>query len=112
MTIVTENPSTGLFDSKTGELAAWCIQLETGAIGNLQVNEKYYRRGLGESTVIEQRLKMSRELNCEIVGHIAHQNEASFGLTLKYGTLWIDNSSWIGVRKREPLKLIPLWSRL
>lgn len=112
MTIVMENPSTGLFDSKTGELAAWCIQLETGAVGNLQVIEKYYRRGLGESTVTEQKLKVSRELNCEIIGHTAHQNAASIGLSRKFGSMWIDNCSWIGVRKREPLKLIPLWSRL
>lgn len=113
MTIVTENPSTGLFDSKTGELAAWCIQLETGAMGNLQVEEKYHRKGLGESTLIEQRLKMLRDdPNRELVGHIAHQNAVSFGLSEKIGSMWIDNNSWIGVRKREKLELIPLWSRL
>lgn len=86
--------------------------LETGALGNLQVDENYYRRGFGELVYQAQLLKMGSEMKREIVAHIAHQNAASFHLSTKIGFEWIDNNSWIGFRQKEYPKLIPLWGTI
>jgi GNAT superfamily N-acetyltransferase len=111
-TLINENPSTGLFSNENGELAAWCLMLETGGMGNLQVDEKYYRKGFGEATYMKQALKLGKELGIELHGHIAHQNSISLKMSTKVGFEWIDSNSWIGVRQKEKLKFIPLWSRL
>lgn len=106
--IITHNPT----NTKTDELVAWCIMLENGAMGNLQVDEKYYRHGLGTVTEQAQALKVAKDLNRELFGHIAHQNIKSLNLSAKNKYKWIDNYSWIGVKRREAQKLIPLWGHL
>lgn len=86
--------------------------LETGAIGNLQVDEKYHRQGIGGLVALVQIAKVGKTLGREIVGHFAHQNEKSIKLADKNGNQWIDNYSWIGVKRRELPKLVPLWGHL
>lgn len=109
--VIEQNPSTGLFDSKTGELVAWCLMLETGSMGNLQVDERYDGRKFGQITYAVQMLKVAK--NREIFGHYVHQNAKSIYLAFnKGGHSWVDNNSWIGVKKRAPLKLVPLWGHL
>lgn len=86
--------------------------LETGGFGNLQVDKKFYGKGVGEATYITQVLKVSKDLGREATGHILHQNLLSFKITIKLGALWIDNNSFIGVRKKEKMLSFPMWSRL
>lgn len=110
---IAQNPSTGLFNKKTGELVAHVMMFETGTAGNLFVEEKYRRKGFGEAVTSVQHLKMRRQLGCDIIGHIAHQNNASFQLFNKiYKGQWIDNNSWIGILPKEPQKVVPLWGHL
>lgn len=111
-TAVTQNPSTGLFNYKTGELVAWAMLFENGGLGNLQVNAKYLRTGLGEATYIEHIHKIAKNLKRGLTGHIVHQNSLSFYISTKLGAEWIDNNSFIGVKRKEKAKLIPLWGRL
>lgn len=86
--------------------------LENGALGNLQVDENYYRRGFGELTQLAQMLKMSKEWKRELHCYIVHQNTKSFHLSTKLGGEWIDNLSWIGIKQRPMPSLIPLWALL
>lgn len=86
--------------------------LETGAMGNLQVDKRYENRKFGTLTYITQMFKMARE-NYPIIGHIVHQNKKSFNMVVtKGGQEWIGNNSWIGVRKKESLTVVPLWGHL
>lgn len=106
------NPSTGLFDNDTGELVAWNMMMETGAAGNLHVDEKYRRKGFGQIVANMQMTKMMKERGCDIVGHVVHYNKASLNLVNKMGFQWIDNNSWIGVRPKPLQKVlprVPLW---
>lgn len=86
--------------------------LETGGLGNLQVDEKYLKKGFGSKVYIKQILKVGRDFNRELCGHVAHQNSLSLYMAMKLGAQWIDNNSWIGVRKKEKSKMVPLWGRL
>lgn len=105
---IAENPSTGMF-TESGELVAWCIMLETGAAGNLYVDEKYRKKGLGEIVTATQMNKVGKQLGYDTVGHVVHYNKISLSMSMKMGYEWIDNNSWIGVRPKPPPKLVPVW---
>jgi hypothetical protein len=111
--MITLNPSTGLYSSDTGQLVAWCLMLETGAMGNLQVDRGSYRKGLGELTFKKQALKMGKELNRELCGFVAHHNAISLKMCTKVGFEVTANKSFIGVKRKEtPPKLTPFWGRI
>lgn len=110
-TVIRLNFSTGLFNSKTGELVAWCLTLETGALGTLQIDEKYAGKKMGEATYIEQMIKCN-SLDNEVVGYILHQNSFSHGMSMKLGGKWIDNNSFIGVKKKVMMKVVPMYRRV
>lgn len=110
--LIEENPSTGAFKTDTGELAAWCVMLETGAMGNLQVDEKFLDCKIGVPTYMKQ-METMLNLNREIIGHIVHQNLKAFGLAAIRGpNKWIGNNSWIGFKKKKPAALVPLWGHV
>lgn len=45
------NPNLGAYDLN-GELLGWCLRLQSGALGELQVRDKYKRRGIGSLIII------------------------------------------------------------
>uniref|UniRef100_A0A182QI03 N-acetyltransferase domain-containing protein n=1 Tax=Anopheles farauti TaxID=69004 RepID=A0A182QI03_9DIPT len=46
------NPNVGLYEQSSGKLVAWCFRLQAGALGALQVDEDYKRRGFGTVVTI------------------------------------------------------------
>lgn len=110
-TAIRMNPSTGIYKDD-GELIAWTIFLETGAMGNLQVKDAYKRKDFATIVTSLQYLKLIK-LGRVQFGHIVHQNDASFNFTTKkHGGKWIGNNSWIGIKKKEKTELAPLWGHL
>lgn len=108
---ITQNPSTGLFSKETGELVAWVIMHETGAGGNFLVIDKYRRNGLGLVVAIAQGAKI-RKLGYDRIGFISHQNKASLELFKNFGSQFIGNVSWIGIRPKQHSNVVALWGHL
>ncbi|XP_050082232.1 uncharacterized protein LOC126569294 [Anopheles aquasalis] len=46
------NPCVGLYEQSTGKMVAWCFRLQAGALGALQVDPDYLRRGFGTVVTI------------------------------------------------------------
>ena len=110
-TVVTMNPCTGIYKDD-GELIAWSILLETGAMGNLQVKEEYKRKDFATLVSQLQYLKVLK-MGRASIGHIVHENDASFNFNTKRNSaIWIGNNSWIGVKKKSKSELLPLWGHL
>ncbi|KAG5676875.1 hypothetical protein PVAND_006681 [Polypedilum vanderplanki] len=106
-TVIEFNPTTGLFKNN-GELVAWCMQHEIGALGNLYVKEEFLRRNFAMQILPLQALKIYDQ-NEPIFGDVLHHNYKSFNLMNKFKHEWLDNISWIGVRKNSTIKNVPFW---
>lgn len=110
-TAIRMNPSTGIYKDD-GELIAWNIFLETGAMGNLQVKNEYQRKDFATFVSQLQYFKVVK-MGRVPFGHIVHQNDASFNFSTKrHDGKWIGNNSWIGVKKKPKSELLPLWGHL
>jgi len=110
-TLVKYNPSTGLFSNDRNELVAWCIQLDIGSLGNLQIDEKISRKGFGTATMLMQAKKIAQK-GLHATGHTVHQNFKSLRLTNNINVRYIDTNSWIGVKVKEYQAIVPLWGHL
>jgi len=110
---IEQNPSTGIFSRETGELIAWCLMLETGCMGHLKVDKKYEGKNFGSIAYFAQIVKMVKDLNLDPIGYTVHQNSRSFSLgTTKWFQQWIANYTFVGVRRKDPSRQVPLWGRL
>lgn len=97
------------FNNENREMVAWCMMLETGGPGNVQLEDKYHRRGFGRVTIMKQLQKMLKVINRDQLAHIAHHNTPSFNMCTKLGAEWVGNCSWVGVKRKESGRMTPLW---
>lgn len=110
-TAIRMNPSTGIYKND-GELVAWGIILETGAMGNLQVKGEYKRKEFGSIISMFNGCSLTK-MGRQIIFHVVHQNEVSLNLTVnKHKGQWIGNNSWIGVKKRDKTELCVVKTKL
>lgn len=109
---ISHNPSVGLFEKETGELVAWTFMYDTGVSGGLGVLDKYRRKGFGEAVTAVLFNKMRKVIGNDIAAHVVHQNKASLELVKRFNAQWIGNNSWIGIRPKQPPKIVPLWGHL
>jgi len=109
--LVKYNPSTGLFSNDRNELIAWCIQLDIGSLGGLQIDEKFYRKGLGTAIVLAQAKKIAQQGH-QLTTHVVHKNLTSLSVCRKLGIQLIDTNSWIGVKVKGYQSIVPLWGHL
>ncbi|XP_037927693.1 uncharacterized protein LOC119662191 [Teleopsis dalmanni] len=91
--IVRFNHTIGVFDTITGVLCGWVMEQEYGTIGNLHVEPKYQRRGLGMSLVRLLCIEMAKA-GLDATTAIMVTNTASRSLFEKIGFKVIDKVYW------------------
>ncbi|KAH8413100.1 hypothetical protein KR009_007933 [Drosophila setifemur] len=92
--------SVGLYDEASQDLVAWCIRLQGGYLGALQVRETHKRRGFGSLVTreISHRLALRGE---DVMALVGFSNKASSGMFSKLGFTVIDQCLWL---RTEPTR--------
>ncbi|XP_034474711.1 uncharacterized protein LOC117781934 [Drosophila innubila] len=92
-------PSVGLYSTETKQLLAWCIRLQGGYLGALQVRSSHKRRGFGSLVTKE----ITRRIGClgqDVMALVGTENEASSAMFDKLGFKVIDQCNWL---RTEPV---------
>ncbi|KAM8716711.1 hypothetical protein ACLKA7_003563 [Drosophila subpalustris] len=92
-------PSVGLYTTDAKELVAWCIRLQGGYLGALQVRSSHKRRGFG-SVVTREITRRIGSLGQDVMALVNPQNNASCAMFDKLGFKVIDQCYWL---RTEPL---------
>ncbi|XP_058060975.1 uncharacterized protein LOC131211498 [Anopheles bellator] len=88
------NPSIGLYEKSTGDLVAWCFRLQAGALGALQVDPNYLRRGFG-TLVTAAVAKQVAFLGHDCCALVNATNEPSKRMFEGLGFKHTDEAYWI-----------------
>ncbi|EDW64939.1 uncharacterized protein [Drosophila virilis] len=89
----------GLYATDTQELVAWCIRLQGGFLGALQVRSTHKRRGFG-SLVAKEMARRIAALGQDVMALVNPENQASNGMFDKLGFKVIDQCVWL---RTEPV---------
>lgn len=85
--------SAGLFDDD-GELLAWSLRYDNGAIGVLQVDSKQRRKGYGTVMAKAMAKKIAEESDMDVTAQIHHLNETSISMFKKIGFKELTPHTW------------------
>jgi GNAT superfamily N-acetyltransferase len=99
--LIERNLSIGAFNKNDNELIAWCLRIENGSFGNLQVSENHQRRGLGSFLVKFMSKKLAEE-NIDSTAGILDSNQKSREMFQKLGFKHIDNTYWFTISSSIP----------
>lgn len=77
-----------------GELLGWCLRLQSGALGGLQVREKFKRRGVGSLIVIAM-VKILVSMAMDSFAFVSSNDELSQTLFTKFGFRKTDDIYWL-----------------
>lgn len=91
--LIEWNPNIGAFD-QNNELMAWCLRLQAGPLGALQVRKKYMRRGFG-SLVALAMCKILANSDMDTFALVGVQNFASQNMFVKLGFKHTDDVYWL-----------------
>ncbi|MBN2280732.1 MAG: GNAT family N-acetyltransferase [Candidatus Marinimicrobia bacterium] len=81
---------------KMGQLAAWGLTHDDGAIGFLHVLEYYRKQGLGE-TVLLSLIQQKRRKNMPVFCNIVPENKVSVNLVTKTGFRFDRSVTWLKI---------------
>lgn len=91
--LIDWNTNIGLFTPED-ELVSWCFRLQSGPLGALQTDEKYFRRGFG-SIVTRKICKMLAEMDQDTFALVGPHNEPSKRMFEKIGFKVQDYCYWL-----------------
>ncbi|EDV31556.1 uncharacterized protein Dana_GF14492 [Drosophila ananassae] len=86
--------SVGLYEEHSHQLVAWCIRLQGGYLGALQVKESHKRRGFG-SLVTREISHILASHGHDVMALVGPNNKASCGMFTKLGFTVIDQCVWL-----------------
>ncbi|XP_020799211.1 uncharacterized protein LOC110177035 [Drosophila serrata] len=92
--------SVGLYNVETQELVAWCIRLQGGYLGALQVKDSHKRRGFGSLVTREISYRLAAQGH-DVMALVGHTNTASAGMFRKLGFQVIDQCLWLRTEPTE-----------
>uniref|UniRef100_A0A0A1X7X8 Mycothiol acetyltransferase n=1 Tax=Zeugodacus cucurbitae TaxID=28588 RepID=A0A0A1X7X8_ZEUCU len=92
--LIEWNANMGVYTANSGELVAWCLRLQGGFLGALQVKENHKRRGLG-SLVAAATARRIAEQGDDVMALVNKDNRASRGMFDKLGFKVVDNCFWL-----------------
>lgn len=92
--------SVGLYQEDTQELMAWCIRLQGGYLGALQVKDSHKRRGFGSLVTREISYRLAAQGH-DVMALVGPSNKPSAGMFTKLGFKVIDQCLWL---RTEPTK--------
>ncbi|XP_063697440.1 uncharacterized protein LOC134828395 [Culicoides brevitarsis] len=95
------NPNVGLFKNDSNELVSWCFRLQVGALGALQTDKNYLRRGFG-SLVTRKMCKILAEMDQDTFALVDASNEASKRMFQKVGFELQDFTCKIRTKPSDP----------
>lgn len=87
------NPNIGAFD-ENNELMGWCLRLQAGSLGALQVREKFKRRGIASLLVVTM-CKILATYELDTFALTNKNNFASQAVFLKLGFKQTDDAFWL-----------------
>jgi len=88
----------GLFDDDNN-LVAWCLRYDNGALGILQTDANYLRKGLGSVVVKALSKKIAEEFQCDNIALVVQENVKSMNLFNKMGFKKIGSHTWYNLIK-------------
>ncbi|XP_062141823.1 uncharacterized protein LOC133849744 [Drosophila sulfurigaster albostrigata] len=75
--LIENNTNVGLYERSTGELCAWCLRLQSGFLGALEVLQTHQRRGLGLVVAAAIARRIANELNHDVTALVNMNNIAA-----------------------------------
>ncbi|EDW03369.1 uncharacterized protein LOC6562000 [Drosophila grimshawi] len=72
--LIENNTSVGLYEQKTDQLCAWCLRLQSGFLGALEVLPTHQRRGFGMLIVAAISKDIACDLNQDVTALVNIQN--------------------------------------
>lgn len=99
--LIEMNLNIGAFTKDEDELIAWCLRIEMGSFGSLQVDERFQRRGLG-SLIVKIMSKRLAETGKDITAGIVDSNYKSRNMFQKLGFKHIDDTHWFTILPTIP----------
>lgn len=93
--IIERSPSVGAFTTDGGKLVAWCLRLQAGPHGALQVDEAYRGRGLGLLVCKALARRLAVELGLDACACVGPDNPASCATFRRAGFAVIDDVYWM-----------------
>lgn len=91
--LIEWNPNIAAFNDKN-ELMGWCLRLQAGSLGALQVREKFKRRGIG-SILILAMCKILANSELDTFALVGKRNLESRNMFIKLGFKHIDDCFWL-----------------
>ncbi|EDW55610.1 uncharacterized protein LOC6614533 [Drosophila sechellia] len=92
--------SVGLYQEDTQELVAWCIRLQGGYLGALQVKDSHKRRGFGSVVTREIAYRLAAQGH-DVMALVGPSNKPSSGMFSKLGFQVIDQCFWLRTEPTE-----------
>jgi GNAT superfamily N-acetyltransferase len=113
--MLTNYPSVGIVHQESGQLVAWMLTYDDGAIGMLYVKKEHRRRGLARATVSlllqkyyaeksrcfgssTSSIASDYEVGCPCFTYVVDENEPSLGLMTSLGFRRLQDCSWMGFK--------------
>jgi hypothetical protein len=91
--LVDWNPNIGAYD-ENNELMGWCLRLQAGPLGALQVRKKFMRRGIGSLCAITMS-KILGNMNLDTFALVNESNFNSQNMFVKLGFKHTDDAYWL-----------------
>ncbi|KAH8357039.1 hypothetical protein KR200_003608 [Drosophila serrata] len=83
--LIENNTNIGLYEEKTGELCAWCLRLQSGFLGALEVISTHQRRGLGLLVAAAIAKAIATDLQQDVTALVNMNNAAACRVFEKLG---------------------------
>uniref|UniRef100_A0A1A9WXN2 N-acetyltransferase domain-containing protein n=1 Tax=Glossina brevipalpis TaxID=37001 RepID=A0A1A9WXN2_9MUSC len=92
--LIEWNINMGVYDKNTNELVAWCLRLQGGFLGALQVKDSYKRLGLG--SVVTRAISLAlAQSGADVMALVNEENQPSRGMFEKLGFSVIARCYWL-----------------
>lgn len=94
------NANVGLYQSD-GKLVAWCLRLQAGPLGALQVDNQFLRRGYGV-LILKAITRKIGELGEDVYSCVGLENLPSIRTFEKVGFKVVDSTFWLRTKPTIP----------
>lgn len=91
--LIQMNPNIAAFDENS-ELMGWCLRLQSGPLGALQVQPNFKRRGIATLLIIAM-CKILENMNQDTFALVNYSNIAASQMFLKLGFKQSDDTYWL-----------------
>lgn len=91
--LIQLNPNIAAFD-ENDELMGWCLRLQSGPLGALQIKPNFKRRGIATLLIIAM-CKILANMDQDTFALVNHSNIAASHMFLKLGFKQADDTYWL-----------------